>query len=77
MAYALGNGEAAAREYIKNNYKEDLSFDDIIKLALSAIKESADEKLTKENIRLSYIKSEDEKFKICAKDEIDGFLKTL
>jgi len=76
-AYALGSGEAAAREFIKNNYKEEVSFDEMINLALGAIKESADEKLTKDNIRLSYIKSEDKSFKICAKDEIDGFLKAL
>ena len=76
-AYALGSGEAAAREFIKNNHKEDMSFAEMIKLALGAIKESADEELTQDNIRLSYIKSEDKTFKVCTKDEITEYLKTL
>jgi len=76
-AYALGRGEASAREYIKNNYKVDLPLDDLIKLALNAIKESAEETLTKDNIRLSYVKSEDKSFKICKKNEIEGYIKSL
>ena len=76
-AYALGSGEAAAREFIKNNHKEGMSFAEMIKLALGAIKESADEELTQDNIRLSYIKSEDKTFKVCTKDEITEYLKTL
>ena len=77
-AYALGSGEAQAREYIQNNYKDKMSFDDIIKLALNSIKESAEEELTKDNIRMAYIKSsEDNKFKICTKDEIQKFILEL
>jgi proteasome alpha subunit len=74
MAYALGSGEAQAREYLQKNYHEDLSFDEMIKLTLNALKESIDEEMTKENIRLSYIKSEDKKFKICSKEEIEQYI---
>ena len=42
-AYALGSGEATAREYLKENYKEGLSFDEIINLALNTLNESIDE----------------------------------
>ncbi|MHA1658368.1 MAG: hypothetical protein ACTSUT_04495 [Promethearchaeota archaeon] len=76
-AYALGNGETPARKHIQDNYKENLNFDEIINLALNAIKVSIDEDMTKENIRLSYIKSEEKKFKICSKEEIDKFLSVL
>jgi len=77
-AYALGSGEAKAREYIQKNLKENASFEDIIKLALNAIKESIDEDLTKENIRLAYIRtSEDNKFKTCSKEEVNKFLTEL
>lgn len=76
-AYALGNGEATAREYLKENYKEGMSFDEIIKLALNTLKESNDEVSTKENIRLVYIKAEDKKYHECSKDEIEQFLTTL
>ena len=77
-AYALGSGEAKAREYIQKNLKENASFEDIIKLALNAIKESIDEDMTKENIRLAYIRtSENNKFKTCSKEEVNKFLTEL
>jgi proteasome alpha subunit len=76
-AYALGSGEATAREYLKENYKEGLSFDEIINLALNTLKESIDEDPTKENIRLVYIKAEDKKYHECSKDEVEQFLTTL
>ena len=76
-AYALGSGEATAREYLKENYKEGMSFDEIIKLALNTLKESNDEATTKENVRLVYIKAEDKKYHECSKDEVEQFLTTL
>lgn len=76
-AYALGSGEAKAREYLIENYKDNISFDDIIKLALKALKEGADEELTKETLRMAYIKSEDKVFKHCSKDECEKFLKLI
>jgi proteasome alpha subunit len=77
MAYALGSGEAQAREYLQKSYKEDLKFNELIKLTLAALKESIDEEMTKENIRLSYIKAEDNKFRICTKDEIERYISQL
>jgi len=74
-AYALGSGEAQAREHIQANYKENMSFKEIVDLALNAIKESVEEDLSKDTIRIAYVKSsEDNKFKICTKDEINKFI---
>ncbi|MFX1275321.1 MAG: archaeal proteasome endopeptidase complex subunit alpha [Promethearchaeota archaeon] len=74
-AYAIGSGETTARDYITENYKPDLTFDELIKLALNALKESSEDELNKDNLRLGYIKSEDKQFKICSKEEIEQFLK--
>ncbi|MFW9946329.1 MAG: archaeal proteasome endopeptidase complex subunit alpha [Candidatus Odinarchaeota archaeon] len=76
-SYALGSGESTAREYLTQNYKEDLTFDEVVKLTLNALKESIDEEATKENIRAAYIKSEDKKFHMCSKEEIEKFLLEL
>ena len=73
-AYALGSGEATARDYLKENYKKSMTFDETINLSLNALKESINETPTKENTRLAYIKSEDRKFHMCSKDEIEQFL---
>lgn len=75
--YAIGSGETTAREYITSNYSPDLAFDDLINLTLNALKEAVDEEITKDTLRLGYIKSEDKQFKICSKDEMEAFLTNL
>lgn len=75
--YALGGGEATAREYLIENYKPDLPFEGIISLALKTLKESIDEELTKENVRLAYVKGDTKKFHMGSKEEIEGFLAKL
>ena len=76
-AYAIGTGEASAREYLTENYKMDMSFEELINLALNALKDSIDEDATKENIRLAYIKGVDHQFHMCNKTEIEEFLAKL
>lgn len=76
-SYALGSGESTAREYLTQNYKEGLTFDEVVKLTLNTLKESIDEEATKENIRAAYIKSEDKKFHMSSKEEVEKFLLEL
>lgn len=73
-AYALGKGEATAREYLRTNYSKNLEFDDLAQLTLDALKEAQEEELTKESIRLAYIKAEDGVFNTATKDEIEKYL---
>ena len=76
-AYAIGSGETKAREYITENYKADITFDELISLTLNTLKESIDEDLSKDTLRVGYIKSEDQTFHLSSKEEIAGFLKAL
>lgn len=76
-AYAIGTGEANAREYLLENYKENMTFEELIDFALKALKESIDEDATKENIRLAHIKGETKRFYMCNKDEVEEFLSKL
>ncbi|MHA2036669.1 MAG: archaeal proteasome endopeptidase complex subunit alpha [Promethearchaeota archaeon] len=73
-AYALGNGEASAREYLIDNYKAEMPFEEVISTAIAALKEAIDEEATKENVRIAYIKGETKKFHMASKEEIEGFL---
>jgi 20S proteasome alpha/beta subunit len=73
-AYALGSGEAKAREYLSENYKADMPFEDLIRISLKTLKESIDEEINKENARLAYVKTEDKTFHECTKDEIETFI---
>lgn len=49
----------------------------MINLILKALDISVYEILTKENINLTYIKSDEKIFKVCSKDEIDRFIKEV
>ncbi len=76
-SYAIGTGEASAREYLIENYKEEMSFEELINFTLKTLKESIDEEATKENIRLAYIKDADKQFHMCNKEEVEEFLNNL
>ena len=76
-AYAIGTGEASARQYLIENYKPNLSFEELMKLTLSALKEAIDDEPTKENIRFGYIKSEDKRFHMGTKEEVDKYLSLI
>jgi proteasome alpha subunit len=76
-AYAIGSGEATAREYLIENYKPNLTFEELTNLTLSTLKGAIDEEATKENVRLAYIKGEDKKFHMCNEQEVEGFLAKL
>jgi proteasome alpha subunit len=76
-AYALGKGQATAREFIRDKYKEDMSFQEIMQLALKAIQESIDEDLDKDLLRIAYVKSDEKQYHLCDKDEIADYLKDL
>lgn len=54
-----------------------MSFEETIKLTLNALTDSMDDEPTSENIRLSYIKSEDKRFHEASKDEVAKFLSLI
>jgi proteasome alpha subunit len=76
-SYAIGTGESTAREYLIENYKEEMTFDELVNFTLKTLKESIDDDATKENVRLAYIKGEDKKFHMCNKEEVEEFLGKL
>jgi proteasome alpha subunit len=76
-AYALGKGQATAREFIRDNYKKDMTFKEIMQLALKAIRESTDEDLDNDLLRVAYVKSDEKQYHLCDKDEIAEYLKDL
>ncbi|MFO8019934.1 MAG: archaeal proteasome endopeptidase complex subunit alpha [Promethearchaeia archaeon] len=73
-AYALGKGQATAREYIREHYEENQSFDEVIQLALHAITKSVEKKLDEDLLRIAYVKSEEKQYHACEKKEIAKFL---
>jgi len=76
-AYAIGTGEANARDYLSENYNENMNFDELVNFTLNTLKESIDEDATKENIRVAYIKGENKTFYMCKEQEVEEFLTRL
>jgi len=76
-AYAIGNGESATRDFITQNYKAEMTFEELKEFTINALKEGIDEELTEDTLRFGYIKSEDRSFTLCTKDAIREYLKSI
>ncbi|MHA1147233.1 MAG: archaeal proteasome endopeptidase complex subunit alpha [Promethearchaeota archaeon] len=76
-AGAMGSGEAIAREFLSENYEKDLSFDEIVKLALKSLKEAGEDELSADTLRVAVIRTEDKQFKLLSKDENKKYLDML
>ena len=51
-----------------------MAFNELINLTLKTLKHSVDDDISKEVVRLAYIKSVDKKFHNCSHDEIEKYL---
>ncbi len=76
-AYALGSGESTAREFIEKEYNPTFSLKEIQLLAIRAIKESVDDDLTAETIKIAHISSEEKRYKLLSKSEVTDLLTEL
>ena len=73
-ATAIGSGRSAAMDIFEEKYEDDLSLEDAIKLALTAINEATDHETTSNNVEIAVIKLEDEKYEKLAQDEVQKFI---
>lgn len=76
-AYALGAGESTARDFIEQEYDPNLSQKEIQLLAIKAIKESIDEDLSQDNLRVSKIDNETKEFNLLTKSEVEQLITEL
>lgn len=68
-ATAIGAGKKAVEEVLEKEYRENLSVQDGVKLALKAMKKVVEEKLTPNMLDLALVKTEDHKATIVSKEE--------
>lgn len=62
-ATAIGEAENQVKEYLEKNYKETISVDEGVKLAINALKKAFGKEFDMERLDGAYIKTEDKKFK--------------
>ncbi len=73
-AFAIGSGAAEARAYLEENYKEDISDEDLKLLPLRTLKELMGENLSKDTCDVAFIMKDDLKFKLLNDQEKEELL---
>jgi len=74
-ATSVGEGSEIVNKYLEENYKEDMSLEQSIKLAINAIKEFLKNHFNKERLDIAIISAENKEFKKLGKEEIEDYLK--
>jgi proteasome alpha subunit len=73
-AFAIGSGASEARAYLEENYKEDISDEDLKLLPLRTLKELMSENLSKDTCDVAFIMKDDLKFKLLNDQEKEELL---
>ena len=73
-AFAIGSGATEARAYLEENYKEDISDEDLKLLPLRTLKELMGENLSKDTCDVAFIMKDDLKFKLLNDQEKEELL---
>ena len=73
-ALAIGENRADIREYLEERYDEELTLDEGIELALSALSDGTDELLDPEGIGLATVTVDDESYRQFDVEEIEAVL---
>lgn len=76
-ATAIGSGRQAAMEVFEEFYKEDLSLDEAIDLALDAVFEATEGKTTAESVEIAVIETSTKKYRRISDEEVDKYVESL
>ncbi len=76
-AFAIGSGATEARVYLEENYKEDISDDELKLLPLRTLKELMGDNLNKETCDVAFIMKDDIEFKLLSNEEKEDLLNKL
>lgn len=76
-AAAIGGGRKEAEAVLDKGFSEDLKFEDAVELALRALMEVGDKRITKDTVDISFIDAKDKKYAVMSKDVLDSFIKRV
>ncbi len=76
-AFAIGSGATEARAYLEENYKEDISDEELRLLPLRTLKELMADNLNKDTCDIAFIMKDDVKFKLLNDQEKEDLLSKL
>lgn len=75
-ACAIGSGQQATRQFLEKEYKESMTFDELLELAFRALKEVLESEMTEDNCNIAYIKT-DVDYTILEKSEKKEIIKKI
>ena len=76
-AVALGIGRETAEKILKEEYREDLTLEEAIKLAVKCLVKALEGRGEKPRLRISVIPAETKKVRMLPLEEIEGYIKSL
>ena len=76
-AFAIGSGSAEARKYLEENYKEDMTDEELKLFPLKTLKELMGENLNKHTCDVAYVLQDDRKFKLLTLSEKEELIKKV
>jgi len=75
LATAIGGDKKEAEKVLEKGHNPEMSFEDAVNLALDALKQVGDKKISKETIDIVYINQKDKMYKAMDKETIDAYIK--
>lgn len=76
-ATVIGEGEPEIEEILNKEYRENMSFDDALKLAIGALHKVLDKNFSVERLDAAFVSMSDKKFTKVEKDKLDKVLKEV
>jgi proteasome alpha subunit len=76
-AWAIGAGGDAANEILEAEYKDNMTLDDAVLLALKCMNKVLEEKLDAQKIRIATVPASSKKFAKLTQEEVEKYLKRL
>ncbi|NWF95697.1 MAG: archaeal proteasome endopeptidase complex subunit alpha [Candidatus Thorarchaeota archaeon] len=74
LATVIGRGSSQAGELLEKKYNRTMSMEDATRLALEALKQASEAKMTPDNIEIAHIAVSDRKFHKLSREEIEQIL---
>jgi proteasome alpha subunit len=76
-AWAIGAGGDAANEILEADYKETMTLDDAVVLALKCMSKVLEDKLDAQKIRIATVSAATKKFSKLSQEDVDKYIKRL
>ncbi len=76
-ASVIGEGEPEVEEILHKEYRDDLTIEDGLKLAIKALVKILDKNFSVERVDAAYINTTDKKFTKCSRAKIDKIFKEM